>query len=862
VFPWYEHGVLLNPAQQAAVDHRGGPLLVLAGAGTGKTRVITHRVAALLDEGVPPWRMLAVTFTNKAAAEMRERISAISGDIHDTHKLWVGTFHSICARILRRWGRPVGLSPNFSIYDTSDQLSVMKRVFADLNIGSSSLTPKAVLGYLDRLKNRGMGPSRIDELKLDEPIRSLAYKSMVRYQRLVRAGDAADFGDLLVLAVELLRKAKMDAPRRPAAAKVGRVVARRPRKEAKAKDEEKERAQTALPLSDFAQGLAGMIDFNAPVEPRTDPGDPPLPPLPDMSAVAGPGPGPGPGGSQLGDLVALSVDDDLEAVARLRRRFDHVVVDEFQDTNPVQAELIDLLSTRAELMVVGDDDQAIYGWRGADVTQILNFPDRHVECEVIRLEQNYRSTTKILDGANAIIRRNSGRFGKALRSELGEGEPIRVLMTHDEVDEARLIAGLIAEDLAEGVEPAEIAVFYRTHALSRALEEALVRRHLNYTVYGGLRFFDRKEIKDLLAYLRLMVNPRSDVDLARIINVPARKIGKTSLDRLIARATAEGTSLYEVLEEGEAAAAGLGVAACRRVAGFRRLIDGLRDASLGKELGELAAEILEVTGYRVMLAGDSSEESRDRLENLQEFVGELSVFSEEQPDASLADYLEQVALLSDADGEGDAEGVGAVTLMTIHSAKGLEFRHVYLTGMEERVFPHARVLDDNVQMEEERRLAYVAVTRAKRRLTITWAQARRLYGQAQVGQLSRFVRELPQGAVQNLHSPSAKPVSAPAPLSPSWSGDFGRASRKPAPEPRWDNDIVYDDASAPGGDDDYVDDSGGEGVPIFIGMRVRHRKFGEGEVLGWSGFGDNLKLSLRFATHGTKTILARFCEPV
>ncbi|MEZ4315814.1 MAG: 3'-5' exonuclease, partial [Polyangiaceae bacterium] len=626
---------------------------------------------------------------------------------------------------------------------------------------------------------------------------------------------------------------------------------------------EADKAQTALPLSDFAQGLAGMIDFNAPVEPRVDPGDPPLPPLPELRAEPPRAAGPGPGGGQLGDLVALSVDDDLEAVARLRRRFDHVVVDEFQDTNPVQAELIDLLSSRAELMVVGDDDQAIYGWRGADVTQILHFPDRHVECEVIRLEQNYRSTTKILDGANAIIRRNRGRFGKALRSELGEGEPIRVLMTHDEVDEARLIAGLVAEDLAQGVDPAEIAVFYRTHALSRALEEALIRRQLNYTIYGGLRFFDRKEIKDLLAYLRLMVNPRSDVDLARIINVPARKIGKTSIDRLVARASAEGKSLYEVLEEGEAAAAGLGAAACRRVAGFRRLLDGLREASVGKDLGDLAAELLEVTGYRVMLAGDASEESRDRLENLQEFVGELSVFSEEQPDASLADYLEQVALLSDADGEGDAEGVGAVTLMTIHSAKGLEFRHVYLTGMEERVFPHARVLDDDVQMEEERRLAYVAVTRAKRRLTITWAQARRLYGQAQVGQLSRFVRELPKDAVQSLHSPSAR-VSAPAPLGPSWTDDFARPAKpKRPPEPRWDSDIVYDDGAAPGGgDDDYVDAGGGDSVPIFIGMRVRHAKFGEGEVLGWSGFGDNLKLSLRFAGHGTKTILARFCEPV
>ncbi len=884
--PWYEHGVSLNPAQQAAVDHRGGPLLVLAGAGTGKTRVLTHRIASLLDDGVPAWRILAVTFTNKAAAEMRERIEGIAGDIHDVSGLWVGTFHSICARILRRWGRPVGLSRNFSIYDSADQLAVMKRAFADLNIStakdSATITPKAVLGHIDTLKNRGHGIERLDDLRLDEPVRTLTYNAMQRYERLVRAGDAADFGDLLILAVKLLRKAKMKAPSsRPAVAQArgggpsratgrgggSRLVARKAK--AKADTPAEPEPQTSLPLSTFAEGLAGMIDFTSPAagvaagESASAAGAsaeaPPVPQAPE---------GPG-GGSQLADFAAAAAAaaaDDLDAVARLRRRFAHILVDEFQDTNPVQAELVDLLATFAELCVVGDDDQAIYGWRGADVRQILTFPEQHEACEVITLDQNYRSTTHILDGANAIISRNHGRFGKALHSDLGEGEPIRVLTTLDEVDEARTIAGLIAEDIQSGVDPAEIAVFYRTHALSRALEEALIRRQVQYTIYGGLRFFDRKEIKDLLAYLRLMVNPHSDVDLLRVINVPSRRIGKTTIDRLVAYATAKGSSVYDALTPEGAAAAGLGATAARRVVGFRQLIDGLREATEGKGLGEIADSILMVTGYRETLARDESDEARDRLENLQEFVGELTIFSEEQPDQTLADYLEQVALLSAADGDG--EGLSSITLMTVHSAKGLEFGHVYLTGMEEQVFPHARVIEDPEEMEGERRLAYVAVTRAKRRLMITWARGRRLYGQTRDGVLSRFVRELPAPATATLSTPKAR-ISAPAPMAESWSPAFSRrAAPRPAPrpkpdaEPSWDSDIVYDEeALAAEAYADAAPADTGEGVALYVGMRVRHRKFGVADVVGWSGAGDDLKLSLRFQKHGVKTIMARFCEP-
>ncbi|MEZ4447990.1 MAG: 3'-5' exonuclease [Nannocystaceae bacterium] len=819
--------MLLNPAQQAAVEHRGGPLLVLAGAGTGKTRVITHRVASLLGDGVEPWQILAVTFTNKAAAEMRERIALICEDDAQVRKLWVGTFHSICARILRRYGEPIGLGPHFAIYDSADQLSVMKRAFKELNIGSHSVTPQAVLGHLDKVKNKGMGAEGLDTLPLEEPVRSIVRRTGRRYEDLVRRAGAADFGDLLVLTVKLLESA--DVENAPWRAPGGGPL--EPRRPAKMMPPETgpsgQDSQTSLPLSPFAQGLASMIDFSAPT--------PPAPPPP------------------LGRQLA-----DLDPVVGLRRRFRQIVVDEFQDTNPVQARLIDLLGTRAELCVVGDDDQSIYGWRGADVAQILRFPDKHPGCQVIRLEQNYRSTTTILAAANALIRRNRGRFGKELFSELGEGEPVRLLTMHDEADEARWIARAIENDMAEGVAPDEIAVFYRTHAQSRALEEALVRARVRYSIYGGLRFFERREIKDLLAYLRLVVNPQSDVDLERIINVPARGLGKTSVDRLIAHAGGRGISLYDALDEADAA--GLGAAAIKRVQGFKAMMEGIRATVGERDLGDVADEILDATEYRRILAEDGSDESRDRLENLQEFVGELSRFSEAEPEATLADYLEQVALLGDADGDG--EGTGAVTMMTIHSAKGLEFAHVYLTGMEERVFPHARVLDDPEQIEEERRLAYVAVTRAKKRLTITWAQARRLYGTPQVGVLSRFVRELPPDALAGRASALTERVST--------SAHGSRAPTMAPAEPAWDSDIVYDDDEAPRpargrrGPDASAPASvdAGESIAVYIGMRVRHPRFGEGEVLSWTGAGSDLRLSLRFGLQGVKTILARYCEPV
>jgi DNA helicase-2/ATP-dependent DNA helicase PcrA len=768
--------VELNPAQRRAVDHRGGPVLVLAGAGTGKTRVITHRVASVLGEGVEPWRILAVTFTNKAAQEMRARIAglceadpALAGI--KPRELWVGTFHAISARILRRHGEGVGLSPRFSIYDTADQRTLMRAVLKEQKVDPRRHPVNGILGHIDRAKNRGLSHSQADlyELGLDSPVLDMVQAAWREYERRLRLADAADFGDLLVLAVRLLE---------------GRP----------------------------AQDLLG---------------------------------------EQLGGL---------DPVERLKRRFDHVVVDEYQDTNRVQARLVELLSGNAERCVVGDDDQAIYGWRGADVSQILDFPEHNPGCEVIRLEQNYRSTGHILECADGIIRRNLDRLGKKLWTDAGEGELVRVVRLSDERDEARFVASTIARAAwEEGATEDEYAVFYRTHAQSRALEEAMRRADLRYRLVGGIRFFDRAEIKDLVAYLRLLITPSSDVDVIRIINRPTRGIGAKTLERLQAHAAKLSISLYDATAEPKAA--GIGTAAARKVLLFRGMMEQMHDFIVQElPLDELAAAVLEHTGVRAVLAAEDTDEAQARLENLQEFVGALAEFVDEEPGASLAEYLEQVSLAT-TDDEG-SEGP-TVTLMTVHSAKGLEFDRVFITGMEESVFPHARSLDDPVQLEEERRLAYVAVTRARRELTMTYAARRYLFGSDQINPPSRFVGDLPLDSVEEIGV--ARPRrrrggsgggAGSGQLHFRGAASLGRVVDTPAPQPSqpsWNDDIVLDAE---------YDQRGQEGMQVYVGMSVRHAKFGVGDVAGWNGSGEQMKLVIRFPKHGNKTILARYCEPV
>ena len=747
----------LNPAQAQGVSHRGSALLVLAGAGTGKTRVITHRVASLLAEGVPPWQILAVTFTNKAAGEMRERIARLCHQDPalqrvDVSQMWVGTFHAISARILRRHGEAVGLSPRFAIYDTSDQRALMKNVLKSLNYDPKSFTPAGVLSDIDKVKNQGLDwqPHHLEQMGIYEPRQEVVRRAWRLYEERLRAADAADFGDLLSLCVKLLEQAPLE----------------------------------------------------------------------------------GEGGQLSG----------FDPVARLRQRFSHVVVDEFQDTNPVQGKLIELLSGRAELCVVGDDDQSIYGWRGADVSQILDFPHTHAPCEVIRLEQNYRSTGHILACADAIIRHNSGRLGKTLWSDLGEGELINVACLEDERAEARWVASTIAHAaMEEGASLEEFAIFYRTHAQSRAVEEAFRRADVPYRMVGGTRFFDRAEIKDLIAYLRLMLNPASEMDFVRIVNRPARGIGAKTVERLQLACVREGESIIEVARDPKKA--GVGGAAARKVQGFVALYDELVSHMNQVELDELADLVLEKSGYRERLSAEGTDEAHGRLENLQEFVGALTEFVREEPESTLADYLEQVSLATSED-EGAAVDE-AVTMMTVHSAKGLEFERVFVVGMEEGVFPHARSLQDPEQMEEERRLAYVAVTRAKRELSVTFATRRWIFGQQQVNQPSRFVGDLPRERVEE--------IGVRRPRGRLHFGATGLSDEAPdAAEPSWDDDIVYDEPAAHGS---------GEGVRLYVGMPLRHAKFGVGDLVSWTGMGDQTKVVVRFPGVGQKTILARFCQP-
>jgi DNA helicase II / ATP-dependent DNA helicase PcrA len=799
------HGLSLNPAQRAGVEHRGGPLLLLAGAGTGKTRVITHRVAALIDEGVPAWRILAVTFTNKAAGEMRERIAGLLGMPLDELRRdgpWIGTFHSICARILRRHGEAVGLSRNFAIYDSDDQKSLMRKVLKQLDIDPRMLSPSGVLGIIDSAKNLGYSRAQLEALGYGEPTLTWVRQAWELYEDQCRDADAADFGDLLTLTVELLRKAS------PA-------------------------------------------------------------PEPEPASEAGREPGRGAKVIKLHTARPAPTSTEVNPVIGLRRRFQHVVVDEYQDTNPVQAELVELLcGEQAELCVVGDDDQSIYGWRGADVRQILDFPERQRartgHCEVIRLEQNYRSSTLILDCANAVISQGSRRHGKQLWSELGPGEPVEVHGFLDEREEARFVARVVREAIDDGESPSEIAVFYRTHAQSRPLEEAMRQHGVRYRMLGGIRFYDRREIKDLVAYLRLLSNPASDLDCLRIINVPARKIGAKSIERLAAWAAAHQTTLYAATgpasKHGQDA--GLGTAASRAVRGFHDVVEELRLDADKLEHHQIAALVLQRTGYL-----DSLEHEVDgdvRTENLNEFLGALEQFVHEQPSATMAEFLEQISLSSDSDNDNvDA----AITLMTVHSAKGLEFDRVIVTGMEEGVFPHSRALDgDPEAYDEERRLAYVAMTRARRRLSLSYVEARFLWGRAHENDPSSFLRALPEQAIVR----------------------YGRAARRRAKRggepsgrraaPQWDDDIElepeYADSGALGrnggsargsardwdGDIEY-DQEDNEPVEVYAGMRMRHPKYGIGSVISWSGVGANMKLILSFAA-GRKTIMARYCEPV
>ena len=673
----------LNPAQREAVLATEGPVLVVAGAGSGKTRVLTHRIAHLVSAcGVEPHEILAITFTNKAAEEMKRRLEAILGD--GARRMWVMTFHAACGRILRREAQRLGYRSNFTIYDQADQVRLVKMIVEEQGWDPKRFVPRGLHAQISNAKNQLVGPdeyrSRVASF-YDQTVADV-YE---RYQTRLHASNAVDFDDLLMLTVEVLER---------------------------------------FP----------------------------------------------------------------EARTRWQKAFRYVLVDEYQDTNHAQYRLLQLLAgEQRNVFAVGDPDQSIYAFRGADIRNILEFERDFGGAKVIALEQNYRSTNAVLRAANSLIGHNRERKPKNLWSELGEGDPVRVVEVEDEHAEARFVAAEIAALVEEGYSGAEIAVFYRTNAQSRVVEDVLVRQEIAYQVIGGPRFYERAEVKDAIAYLQTIDNPYDAVSLARIANRPRRGIGDTSLARLQAFADAQGLSLWEAIPRADEA--GVGAAPLKAIERFRTLMESLMAGALELPVPELVEKMLAGSGYLESLEAERTVEAQGRVENLMELVGVAREYQETADDPTLSEFLQQISLVSDQDELTEERSL--VTLMTLHNAKGLEFRAVFLIGMEEGVFPHARSLEEQ-SLEEERRLAYVGLTRARERLTLLHAAARSLWGGRDYRLPSRFLDELPEEEV-------VRERLRPA----SWGG-YGVPSRSLAP-------------SAPA-------------LELATGDSVRHSTLGEGVV--------------------------------
>jgi DNA helicase-2/ATP-dependent DNA helicase PcrA len=732
-------------------------LLVFAGAGSGKTRVITYRIANLIAcARVAPWRILAVTFTNKAAGEMRSRLERLCGS-ELARALWVGTFHATCAKLLRAHGEAIGIKKNFVIYDAADQKAVVARALKDLDLDERRYPPRAVLAHIHKHKQEGRGP---DEAAAHSYIDDVALRLFRTYDERLRAANAVDFEDLILLVARIL--------------------------------------------------------------------------------------------------------EQEEEGNRIRRRFDYVLVDEFQDTNATQYRFLrELVRPHGNLCVVGDDDQSIYRWRGADVRNIRGFRRDYPNATVVKLEQNYRSTKRIVAAALGVISRSSEREPKELWTANGDGESIRIVAARDERDEAAFVVDSIKRAASAGTDLREMAVFYRVHAQSRVLEEALRAANVAYQIVGGMKFYDRAEIKDAIAYLRLIVNPASDVDLLRVVNVPARGIGQTTVDRLTAWATLNDASLFDGLARLEEIG-DLGSAAKKKLAAFRALLDRLRAAQLPPS--ELVEHLLTETGYIESLEKEDTAEADARIENLREFVGSLQDYEAEATAAgeppTLAGFLERVTLVSDVDAMKDA---GRVVLMTVHGAKGLEFERVFLTGMEEEMFPYKGVdPGEREELEEERRLAYVAITRARKTLVMTHTQMRQIFGTTRWNRPSRFLGELPAGVAEQ---------QATAALA--GDGRFGTrfidredsGEREHGGRP-WRHPQAQREQAAPPDpsgryvDHEFFDDHTADvtDLPLRRGARVRHERFGEGEVVRLVNVGEPAVVAF-FPGWGEKKILARFLKP-
>jgi DNA helicase-2/ATP-dependent DNA helicase PcrA len=763
----------LNAPQREAVLHERGPLVVFAGAGSGKTRVIVHRVGHLVEEHrVPPWRICAVTFTNKAAQEMRERLEHLVPGAG--RELVVGTFHATCARWLRRYAKRIGLSPDFSIYDDSDQKAMIQRTLKALHIDDKKIHPRMISSHLDRSKNELLDLETMD--LPPGPEEPFIRAAMIEYAKRMHAASALDFGDLISTMVRALEK-----------------------------------------------------------------------------------------------------DDNLRG--ELAGRYTHLLVDEFQDTNHAQLRLVKALaSVHRNVCVVGDDDQSIYRWRGADRRNILDFRNHFPETQVVKLEQNYRSTKRILRVSYAVISRNRDREPKELWTDNDAGAPIGAIQVEDERAEAQLVVEAAQQCLLDFGTYASLAVFYRVHAQSRVVEEALRARRVPYRIVGGVRFYDRAEVKDLLAYLRVLSNPEDDVSVLRIANVPTRGIGKTTLDRLMESAASRGVGVFAAMRE-------LAIdKPTSAVGGFVALIDSLREHREA-QIGDLADRVLEESSYRKTLQNEDTAESDARLENLAELVGAMRAFEEENepepegeegPDerSVLTRFLESVTLQPDqTDGSKDKNDV--VTLMTVHAAKGLEFPRVIVVGMEEGLFP-LRGQDPMVEpeeLEEERRLAYVAFTRAREELTVVWASTRYVFGTMRFGTRSRFVDDFPPEDVRfaGARGAAVRPAYTPSYRGGDGGGRGGTSARGYTPSRSADAASTSMKFEAPRStglptparmvsSETWLDRSeGNDGGGLRAGSRVRHATFGEGRVTKVDMQGSMPKATVRFPD-GERTVALRFLE--
>jgi DNA helicase-2/ATP-dependent DNA helicase PcrA len=707
----------LNEAQREAVTAPQAPLLVIAGAGSGKTRVLTHRAAWLIEvEGVSPQGLLAVTFTNKAAAEMRGRIEGLL-DMPVNH-LWIGTFHGLAHRLLRRHWQEARLPQNFQIIDSDDQLRILKRLVKNLDVDDDRWVPREIQWFINAQKDEGLRPDHLDDD--NDPNRRQMIEFYRQYQEICERGGLVDFAELLLRAHELWR-------------------------------------------------------------------------------------------------------DNPELLAYYQRRFRHLLVDEFQDTNAIQYAWLRLLAGQTGIpFVVGDDDQSIYRWRGARVEHIHQFQRDFPTASVVKLEQNYRSTATILDAANAVIKNNDARLGKNLWTDGAEGEPIRVYAAYNERDEADFIIGRLRDWSDNGNARADSAVLYRSNAQSRVLEEALINARIPYRVYGGLRFFERQEIKDALAYLRLISHREDDSAFERIVNRPTRGIGARTVEMMRSYARANACSLWRAA--GALASGELPGRASSAVMAFLNLIERMAKDTAELDLHEKVDHVIHTSGLIEFFKKEKGERGETRIENLEELVSAAKGFKKDPSDemSELDAFLSHAALEA---GEGQADAwEDCVQLMTMHSAKGLEFPLVFLSGMEDGLFPHQRSVADSQGLEEERRLCYVGITRAKETLYVTYAEQRRLHGMDNFSQPSRFIAEIPDELIEEVR-PKVQVAR------PMHSSRGGRGSVSPA-----------------------------EDMGIRLGQRVRHAKFGDGVILNCSGQGAHAQVEVNFEDVGTKILVLAYAN--